>query len=91
MEDIILKSRYGEEHKLRRLLDKEGNPSNVYILIPFAGNIRIGYEGSTNLFIDPSGGPFMHIGSEIKEVGKVLKSIDMVTYNNDKHYALTFE
>lgn len=53
----------------------------------------IGYfdDNKTIAFVDPSGGPFLHVGSTLEENKKKILSIDLIPYNGEKRIALTFE
>lgn len=74
--EIELKARYGYVHHLKHIGDNlwqlEADPKS-------GGYFRyIGFEGETELgpfysAIDPDGGPYISIGSEIN--GKIVKSI----------------
>lgn len=87
MKDIILISRYREEHVLKHVYGK------TYVFIPKGGYMRIGYfdDNETIAFVDPSGGPFLHVGSTLEENKKKILSIDLIPYNGEKQYAITFE
>lgn len=72
---ILLKSRYGEIHKLKRI---GGNTSRLFLFAPVDDYYRLGYEENSdnNLnFVDPSGGPFIQKGAMID--GFIVKSISI--------------
>ena len=90
MDKIIeLKGRYST-HKLKQLSPvKKGRESKTYKLVLGSEEdvIRSGYTEENNVYIDPSGGPFITIGSVIK--GHKVKSID---YSYElSSYVITFE
>lgn len=71
--EIQLNSRYGEDNRLVRVGDED---SLKYRLKPSTDTYRVGIiEGNPDeySFIDPSGGPFITIGSEIE--GHKVKAI----------------
>lgn len=87
MKDIILISRYREKHVLKHLYD------NTYVFLPKDGYMRAGYfdDNKTIAFVDPSGGPFLHVGTTLEENKKKILSIDLIPYKGEKQYAITFE
>lgn len=66
--EIQLNSRYNTDN---RLIQIEGSPLKYKLKTDY--NYRIGFENNKCTFIDPSGGPFITIGSEIE--GHVVKAI----------------
>lgn len=73
--DILLKSRYGEIHRLERIGGSNSHlflfvPSNDYYRLGFSGDEKDGYD-----FVDPSGGPFIQVGCKLNGINKVVKSI----------------
>lgn len=76
MEDIILNARYGLKHKLRHLndnlwvIDFDPNSSGTYRIIGFKGESKVGSNVSA---LDPEGGPYLSVNSEID--GYIIKSI----------------
>lgn len=72
---ILLKSRYGETHKLERI---GGIDSHLFLFIPQDGSCRLGFNGKEEEsydFVDPSGGPFIQAGRKLNYINKVVKSI----------------
>lgn len=72
---ILLKSRYGETHKLERIGE---NHSHLFLFIPQDGYYRLGFNGKEEEgydFVDPSGGPFIQAGRKLNCINKVVKSI----------------
>ena len=72
---ILLKSRYGETHKLERI---GGSDSHLFLFIPQDGYYRLGFNGKEEEgydFVDPSGGPFIQAGRKLSCINKVVKSI----------------
>ena len=86
---IEIRARYSV-HKLSQLAPVKGGESKTYKLIlgdPEDNIIRTGYTEEGKIFIDPSGGPFITIGTKIKDF--IVKSID---YSYDLGgYVITFE
>ena len=81
---IKLSNRYKDKNYLRQIGDKE---------YKYEGNLeylRIGYSTDDKYkieFIDPSGGPFLSVGSEIFGIEGKIKEIN----NVDNDYILKFE
>ena len=72
---ILLKSRYGETHRLERI---GGSDSHLFLFVPSDDYYRVGFnenEKDDYDFVDPSGGPFIQVGSILNCVNKVVKSI----------------
>lgn len=73
---IILKSRYGDNHRLDRIGQED---SNIYKFVPVGGTYRAGFKGDFDTkdynFVDPSGGPFISIGMYLEEADATVKSI----------------
>lgn len=73
MDEIKLKSRYGDIHKLVKISDKDYRLelSNEYCRVGIIEDNPDNYS-----FIDPSGGPFIEKGSKINglKVNKIKKS-----------------
>lgn len=73
---IVLKSRYGEKHRLDRIGQED---SKLYLFIPEGGSYRVGFQGDPNTkvydFVDPSGGPFISVGKYLEEADATVKSI----------------
>lgn len=69
-DEIILDSRYGVKNKLVRI---EEDSLKYKLETPY--NYRIGYDKNpeTPTFIDPSGGPFITVGTEID--GHIVKAL----------------
>lgn len=72
---ILLKSRYGEIHRLERI---GGRDSHLFLFIPADDYYRLGLsvekEDSYD-FVDPSGGPFIHAGNKIGDISSAVKTI----------------
>lgn len=73
--DILLKSRYGETHRLERIGESNSHlflfvPSDDYYRVGFSEDEKDGYD-----FVDPSGGPFIQVGCVLNCVNKVVKAI----------------
>lgn len=65
----ILPNRYGD---LVQLIKQDGN---LYLLDGDLGYMRVGFNEDKSInFVDPSGGPFMSVGSERDDF--VIKSIE---------------
>lgn len=72
---ILLKSRYGETHRLERI--GESN-SHLFLFVPSDDYYRLGLnedEKDCFAFVDPSGGPFIQAGRKLDCINKVVKSI----------------
>lgn len=73
---IILKSRYGDSHRLDRIGQED---SCLYLFVPEGGTYRMGLHGDADSkeydFVDPSGGPFIAVGKYLPEADKTVKSI----------------
>ena len=85
---ILLKSRYGETHRLERIGEKD---SHLFSFVPADGYYRLGYsskEGNNYDFVDPSGGPFIHVGTKFDGINKTIKSISK---NKDDKIIIEFE
>ena len=85
---ILLKSRYGEVHRLKRI---GGSDSHLFLFNPANDNFRIGYRGLDMKiieFVDPSGGPYIYVGKRFDNLNKTVKSI---FENEDKSIAIEFE
>lgn len=70
--EIKLDSRYGEVNKLVRV----GNENSLRYKLDTEFNVRVGVikdNPSQYSFIDPSGGPFIEVGSKIE--GHTVKAI----------------
>lgn len=71
--EIQLESRGNIDNRLVRVGDETSNQYRLDTKF----NYRVGFEGNPDdgnyIFIDPAGGPFMAIGSEIK--GHKIKAI----------------
>ena len=82
---VLLPNRYGDSNYLRQI-DK-----NKYRYESSNDFMRIGYNGATQesgyKFIDPSGGPFMAVGSEVYGIEGKISEITA----DDKGFVLTFE
>lgn len=62
--------------------------SKTYVLETDVPTLRVGEVQGGNKFIDPSGGPMIVVGHELKEAKAVVKSIDFV---EDYGWTITFE
>lgn len=85
---ILLKSRYGETHRLERIGEKD---SHLFLFIPSDGYYRLGFSGKEEDgydFVDPSGGPFIHVGTKFNGINKTVKSIRK---NKDNKIIIEFE
>lgn len=85
---ILLKSRYGETHRLERIGEKDSHlflfiPSDSYYRLGFSGREEDGYD-----FVDPSGGPFIHVRDRLDSINKTVKSIYK---NKDNRIIIEFE
>ena len=81
---VLLNNRYGESNYLRKI------EKNKYKYEGETDYLRIGYKDDSKneyQFIDPSGGPFLSIGSEVFGIKGKLKDISLI--NDD--FILTFE
>lgn len=74
METIELKSRYGDIHKLEKIEEKK------YKFLPSDEYMRVGLTEEINkyYFVDPSGGPFISVGSILPEVNSKVKDIEFM-------------
>lgn len=84
---ILLKSRYGDEHYLERVGQKD---SKVYLFVPSIPHYRVGFdENNPNVFtfVDPPGGPFLSVGSFVEEANGTIKSIK----SNNGNVEIEFE
>jgi hypothetical protein len=74
MEKIELKSRYGDIHILEKIEDKK------YKFLPSDNYMRCGLTDDKNKyhFVDPSGGPFISVGSILPEVNSKVKDIEFM-------------
>lgn len=89
MEDIIkLRSRHGTVNYLKKIPKLDGSDSKTYVLKTDTPTLRAGEVQGGNKFIDPSGGPMIVVGYELKEAKAVVKSIDFV---EGYGYTITFE
>ena len=89
MKDLIkLKSRGYEKNYLKKLKRPDDSESNTYVLKTDIPTLRVGEVQGGNKFIDPSGGPMIVVGYELKEAKAVVKSIDFV---EGYGYTITFE
>lgn len=85
---ILLKSRYGETHRLERIGEKD---SHLFLFVPADGYYRLGFSGKEEDgcdFVDPSGGPFIHVGTFFEDLNKTVKSIKR---NKDNKIVIEFE
>ena len=89
MKDLIkLKSRGYEKNYLEKLKRPDDSESNTYVLKTDIPTLRVGEVQGGNKFIDPSGGPMIVVGCELKEAKAVVKSIDFV---KGYGWTITFE
>ena len=89
MKDLIkLKSRGYEKNYLEKLKRPDDSESNTYVLKTDIPTLRVGEVQGGNKFIDPSGGPMIVVGCELKEAKAVVKSIDFV---EGYGWTITFE
>lgn len=74
MDKIELKSRYGDIHILEKIEDKK------YKFLPSDNYMRCGLTEDKNKyhFVDPSGGPFISVGSILPEVNSKVKDIEFM-------------
>lgn len=74
MDKIELKSRYGDIHILEKIGDKK------YKFLPSDNYMRCGLTEDKNKyhFVDPSGGPFISVGSILPEVNSKVKDIEFI-------------
>lgn len=74
MDKIELKSRYGDIHILEKIEDKK------YKFLPSDNYMRCGLTDDKNKyhFVDPSGGPFISVGSILPEVNSKVKDIEFM-------------
>ena len=88
MNDIIkLDSRYKENNYLKMLKKPDGSASKTYVLKVSTPYLRIGTVDNKK-FIDPSGGPMIIVGENLKEAEAIVKSIDFV---EGYGWTITFE
>lgn len=76
---ILLKSRYGETHRLERT---GGSDSRQFIFVP-TSMCRLGFSGDEEDsydFIDPIGGPYIAVGKKLDSINKTVKSIKKAKY-----------
>lgn len=82
---VMLSNRYGASNYLRKIGD------NTYKYEGETDFIRVGFKGEKEedgyQFIDPSGGPFLSIGSEIFGIEGKLSEIKI----EDNEFILKFE
>ena len=89
MKDLIkLKSRGCEKNYLKKLKRPDDSESNTYVLKTDIPTLRVGEVQGGNKFIDPSGGPMIVVGYELREAKAVVKSIDFV---EGYGWTITFE
>lgn len=89
MEDIIkLHSRGGVNNYLKKMKRPSGEESKTYVIKTDMPTLRMGYVEEKRKFIDPSGGPMIIVGDELKEAGAIVKSIDFV---EGYGWTITFE
>ena len=89
MKDLIkLKSRGYEKNYLKKLKRPDDSESNTYVLKTDIPTLRVGEVQEGNKFIDPSGGPMIVVGYELKEANAIVKSIDFV---EGYGWTITFE
>ena len=89
MEDIIkLRSRYEAINYLKKMPKPDCADSKTYVLKTNVPTLRVGEVQGGNKFIDPSGGPMIVVGCELKEAKAVVKSIDFV---EGYGWTITFE
>ena len=89
MKDLIkLKSRGYEKNYLKKLKRPDDSESNTYVLKTDIPTLRVGEVQGGNKFIDPSGGPMIVVGYELKEANAIVKSIDFV---EGYGWTITFE
>lgn len=73
---IVLKSRYGDTSRLDRVGQED---SCLFLFTPSSEYYRVGYKGDPDTkeynFIDPSGGPFISVGTYLEEANATVKSI----------------
>lgn len=74
MDKIELASRYGDIHILEKIEDKK------YKFLPSDEYMRVGLTEDRNkyYFVDPSGGPFISVGSILPEVNSKVKDIEFM-------------
>lgn len=85
---ILLKSRYGETHRLERIGESK---SHLFLFVPSDGYYRLGFsskEGDGYDFVDPSGGPFIRIGTKFDGINNAVKSIRR---NEEGNITIEFE
>ena len=89
MKDLIkLNSRDKSENYLKKMPKPDGSESKTYVLKTDIPTLRVGEVQGGNKFIDPSGGPMIVVGCELKEAKAVVKSIDFV---EGYGWTITFE
>lgn len=91
MKDIIKLSRYRVENYLKKIPKPDGSESKTYVLKTDIPSLRVGEVGGTcytHKFINPSGGPMIMVGHELKEAKAVVKSIDFI---EGYGWTITFE
>ena len=89
MGDIIkLRSRYGTVNYLKKMPKPNGSESKTYVLKTDIPTLRVGKVQGGKKFIDPSGGPMIVVGYELREAKAVVKSIDFV---EGYGWTITFE
>ena len=84
---ILLKSRYNEIHRLERI--GESN-SHLFLFVPADDYYRVGLKEDKKDdydFVDPSGGPFIHVGTFFEDLNKTVKSIKR---NEDNKIVIEF-
>ena len=89
MEDVIKLHSRGENNNFLKLMKKpDDSKSKTYILKTDSPTLRVGNTSTNKMFIDPSGGPMIVVGSELKEAKAIVKSIDFIVGYG---YTITFE
>ena len=85
---ILLKSRYNEIHRLERIGESD---SHLFLFVPADDYYRVGLkeDGKDDYdFVDPSGGPFIHVDTFFEDLNKTVKSIKR---NEDNKIVIEFE
>lgn len=87
-ETILLKSRYNEIHRLERIGESD---SHLFLFVPADDYYRLGLSGDDKDvydFVDPSGGPFISIGTKFDGINNIVKSIRR---NEEGNIVIEFE
>lgn len=81
--EIVIHNRYNEEVVFKFLDD-----NHIQVIPKNMNHLRAGYtkDGSRLDFVDPSGGPWLHLGMGLGIISKELRSreVEEITYSSGK-------